>query len=144
MLDLAGPRAKHFAQRGNGKIQMPIGQASIGARQRLRLALLVAGLGAGLGCCSDPGIVTTQVKLQRAPATDSEVLAIIPRGSAIKVRDCTNGWCLVSWNGRDGYVLTKNVRIGDSARRTADTGTPDDDTDDNVPAPDSSAPAAPL
>jgi uncharacterized protein YgiM (DUF1202 family) len=135
------------------RTQMPIGQVSIGLRMRPGLAFLAAGLCAALFGCSDPGIVTAQVKVQQAPASDSQVLVIIPRGTIVKVRNCTNGWCRVSWNNLDGYILAKNVRIGGSARRSTDAGQPgdtgkpsDDDTqdDDNVSVPDSSDSAAPM
>jgi uncharacterized protein YraI len=113
---------------------------------RLCFAFLTASLFAGLSACSAPGIVTAPVKLQQAPAVESEVLATIPRGSTVKVKDCTNGWCRVSWNGRDGYTLTKNLRIGGFERRTTDTDKPDDDDIEdkgNVSVPDSSDAAAP-
>ena len=113
---------------------------------RLGLAFLATSLGAGLSSCSDPEIVTAQVKLRQAPTTESEVLATIPRGGAIKVRNCTNGWCRISWNGRDGYILAKNVWIGPSLSRAMETDNPgegDSQDDDTVAAPDSSV-AAPM
>ena len=94
---------------------------------------------AGLCSCSDPGTVTAQVNLQQEPANESEVLATIPKGSFVKVRGCTNGWCRASWNGRNGYILTKNVRIGSFAHRATDTNRRDDThEDDNMSVPDAS------
>jgi uncharacterized protein YraI len=117
---------------------MPIGQVRIGPPVRLLFALLAASVCGGLFACSDPGIVTVPVKLQQAPALESEVLATIPKGSTVRVKDCTNGWCRISWNGRDGYTLTKSLRIGFFQHRTTDTDKPDDQ--DNVSVPDSSVP----
>jgi len=103
-----------------------------------------------LAACSDPGVVIRQVNLQQAPASESAVLASIPRGAGIEVKECSNGWCSVSWNGRGGYVLAKDVRTGAAARASADAGPPgnpatpgnDNSDDDNIAAPD--APIAGL
>jgi hypothetical protein len=103
---------------------------------------------AALAGCSEPGIVTAEVQLQKSPATDSAVLARIPRGSAVAIGNCTDGWCRVTWNGRDGYVLAKHTLPGRLATRTADPGRPaaDDDSpeDGNLPAPDAGEAAAPM
>jgi uncharacterized protein YraI len=103
------------------------------------------GVAAALGGCSDPAIVKVEVNLQKGPASESAVLAVIPKGSAIKVGSCDNGWCRVSWNGRDGYILTKSMRLtGRAHRNTAEDGSPDDqEADANAPAPDeATAPVA--
>ncbi len=101
-----------------------------GRGRRAGLALLLAGF---LGNCSDSGTVTTEAKLQQTPANASKVLAIIPPGSAINVGDCSSGWCRVSWNGHDGYVLTKSVHLSERAfRSTPEPVQPrgENDTDD--------------
>jgi hypothetical protein len=130
----------------NGNVQMPIGQVSIRPRRRPGITFVAASLCAGLAGCSDPGIVTRQVNLQQAPTSESAVLASIPRGRAVKVEKCTNGWCYVSWNGRSGYILAKDVSIGVPTRRSTDAdrqGAPgeagnDDTSDDgNLSVPDS-------
>jgi uncharacterized protein YraI len=136
------PGAARFGIGTTAKTQMPIGQASIRPRVRLGLACLAASLCVGLSACSDPGIVTVKAELRRVPADKSEVLATIPKGSVVKVRDCSNGWCRTSWNGRDGYILTKNVRIGGSVRPDADANRPDSD-EDNLAVPDASGEAGP-
>jgi uncharacterized protein YraI len=122
-------------------IQMPNGRLLIAARARLRLGLLTSSLCAALCSCSDSGTITTQVNLQQTPASQSKVLTTIPKGSVVKVSDCSNGWCRTSWNGRDGYILTKSVRIGGSVPRDADTDRPDGD-EDNLAVPDASGDAA--
>lgn len=101
--------------------------------------VLTIGLLASVAGCSDPGIVMVQTDLKQAPAAESKVLAVIPKGSAITVGDCSNGWCRVSWNGRDGYILTKEMRLGSGVRRTTETGQSersDDEDDANSAAPD--------
>ena len=109
-------------------------------------ALLAAGLCGTLCCCSDAATVATQVNLLQAPAGQSEVMATIPRGSVIKVRDCTNGWCRASWNGHDGYILSKKVRVGDSVRRPAEANRQDSDyvgDEDSASVPDASGDTGP-
>jgi Bacterial SH3 domain len=114
-------------------------QVLIGRMARLALGLLTSGLCAGLYGCSEAGIVTTQVKLQQAAADESQVLATIPKGSAVNVSGCTNGWCHASWNGREGYVLAKYVRIGNArSRPPADQPVGDGTEDDTAPGPESS------
>ena len=100
--------------------------------------LLTIGLVANVASCSDPGIVTVQTDLQQAPASGSKVVAVIPKGSAITVGDCSNGWCRVSWNGSDGYILTKSMRLTEGAHRTMpDANQPAlYDDDDATAAPD--------
>jgi uncharacterized protein YraI len=115
---------------------MCIDHVSIGRRARLRFAFLAAALSAGLFGCTDPGIVTALVKLQQTPADNSEVLATIPKGSSVSVGNCSNGWCRISWNDREGYALSKYVRTGDPLRRTTDSDTSDgDDNQDNGDVP---------
>jgi len=87
------------------------------------LALLMFALAAIVAGCSDPGVVNVQTRLRQEPASEGKILAVIPKGSAIKVGDCSNGWCRVSWNGLDGYILTKSMRVAGGARRdTAEAG----------------------
>ena len=109
---------------------------------------LMFGVAIGVAACSDSGTVTSDAKLQQTPTAASQVLAVIPRGSAVKVGDCSNGWCRASFNGREGYVLTKSVRLSERAfRSTPEEDAPrgEDDTDEagNPPseeaAPQSSA-----
>jgi uncharacterized protein YraI len=111
------------------------------------LALLAASLCVGLTACSDPGVVTVRVQLHQAPSNDSQVLASIPRGSAVKVRNCTNGWCNVSWNGHDGYIVTKDIRLGVAAASIPQKDGSDSDdieNDDNISTPESGDTAAPM
>jgi hypothetical protein len=128
---------------------MPIGQVSIRPRWR-GIALVAASLCAGLAGCSDPGTVTRQTKLQQAPTSESAVLASIPSGGTVKLSKCTNGWCAASWNGRSGYILAKDVKIGAPARRAAgaerqgDTGNDDTQDDGTLAVPDSPNNAGPM
>ena len=105
----------------------------------MALAVLASVFCAALYGCSDAAIVTTQVKLQQAAAADSEVLATIPKGSTVKVSACTNGWCSASWNGREGYILAKSVRIGNGRPHTATDGSAGEGAEEDIlPSPESS------
>jgi hypothetical protein len=103
--------------------------------RRIRFALLIVGL---LSACSDSGTVTNDARLQQAPSSGSKVLATIPRGSAITVGDCTNGWCRALWNRQDGYVLTKTVHLSERWFRTMpqpDQSPEENDADESNVAP---------
>jgi len=93
-----------------------------------------------LAGCSKIGVAIVKTRLQAAPASDSEIFATIPKGSSIKVDDCTNGWCHATWNGRDGYILTKHLRIGAATSEGTDRDEPRSDESPqsgDMAAPDS-------
>jgi len=118
---------------------------AVGCGERGRIALLTAMLAAGAlaAGCSDPGTVTQESKLREAPAAASKVLAVIPAGSAVKVGDCGNGWCRASWNGHDGYILTKSMHLSDRAFRNTpeqDQAREEDEGDDEAPVVPDDAP----
>jgi uncharacterized protein YraI len=53
-----------------------------------------------------------ETNLRKGPGTDSEILTLIPKGGVVEVGDCTNGWCAASFDGKDGYVIARNVGMG--------------------------------
>ena len=112
------------------------GVTKVSRRQRASLALLIASLLAG---CSDSGTVTNEAKLHETPTNAGKVLATIPQGASIKVGDCSNGWCRVSWNGREGYVLTKSVHLSERAFRSVSQ--PDQSPDVNDADEENMAPS---
>ena len=59
-----------------------------------------------------PIATTAETNLRKGPGTDSEVLTLIPKGGVVEVGDCTNGWCAASFDGKDGYVIARNVGMG--------------------------------
>jgi uncharacterized protein YgiM (DUF1202 family) len=78
----------------------------------LAMRAVVAALMTGLPvvCAAAKPIVTTgDTNLRKARGTDSEVLGLVPRGTTVEVGTCSNGWCEVSWNGRDGYMIGRNL-----------------------------------
>jgi Bacterial SH3 domain len=56
-----------------------------------------------------PIATTGETNLRKGPGTDTEVLTLIPKGGVVEVGDCTNGWCAASFDGKDGYVIARNV-----------------------------------
>jgi hypothetical protein len=59
-------------------------------------------------------VVSAKVNLRSNPGTDSEILASIPAGSTVRVGECQGEWCAVTWNGQNGYVITRNLNLGGS------------------------------
>lgn len=59
-----------------------------------------------------PIAATTETNLRKGPGTDSEVVTLIPKGGVVEVGDCTNGWCAASFDGKDGFVIGRNVGMG--------------------------------
>lgn len=59
-----------------------------------------------------PIATTGETNLRKGPGTDTEVVTLIPKGGVVEVGDCTNGWCAASFDGKDGYVIARNVGLG--------------------------------
>ena len=59
-----------------------------------------------------PIATTGETNLRKGPGTDTEVLTLIPKGGVVEVGKCTNGWCEASFDGKDGYVIARNVGLG--------------------------------
>ncbi|MFZ0764199.1 MAG: SH3 domain-containing protein, partial [Bradyrhizobium sp.] len=66
-----------------------------------------------VACASaKPIAVSTDTNLRKAAVTDSEVLTLIPKGTTVEIGKCTNGWCAASFDGKDGFVIGRNVGMG--------------------------------
>jgi hypothetical protein len=59
-----------------------------------------------------PAAVAATVNLRSGPGTDSEIVTTIPAGSTVRVTGCSGEWCEVTWNGRSGYAIARNLSIG--------------------------------
>jgi hypothetical protein len=62
-----------------------------------------------------PNTVTAEVNLRDTPTTSGKILALIPKGTSIEVTACINGWCQVSFNGQQGYVISRNLDVPQSS-----------------------------
>jgi hypothetical protein len=63
-----------------------------------------------------PSATTGDTNLRKSPSTDSAVLTLIPKGTTVEVGKCSNGWCQVSLNGQDGYVIGQNLGMAGPRR----------------------------
>jgi hypothetical protein len=74
------------------------------------------------------GAVNTNVNLRRGPGTNYTVITLIPAGSPVAVGDCNGGWCQVTFQGQDGYVIATSLGQGGApvppASRAAAAGPP--------------------
>jgi Bacterial SH3 domain len=59
-----------------------------------------------------PIATSGETNLRKGPGTDTDILTLVPKGTTVEVGDCSNGWCKVSWNGQDGYVIARNLGMG--------------------------------
>lgn len=54
---------------------------------------------------------TAPVRHRKETSTDSEVLALIDKGTKLEVLETVDGWYKVSYNGKDGYVSADFARV---------------------------------
>ena len=67
-----------------------------------------------------PGYVVSTVNLRAAPGTKSEIVTKIPGGSLIDAKDCSEGWCEVTWQDKSGFAIQTALDLsGRVPRRTA-------------------------
>jgi hypothetical protein len=86
------------------------GEAMNFARLAVGAALLTA-LSVDLAAAK-PTTVVADVNMRKGPGTDSEIITLIPKGTMVEVGTCTNGWCMVTWNGQDGFSIATNLGLG--------------------------------
>jgi hypothetical protein len=58
-----------------------------------------------------PSTTIRDTNLRKAPRTDTEILAVIPKGTAVLVGACYDGWRGVSWNRWVGYAICHNLGL---------------------------------
>jgi uncharacterized protein YgiM (DUF1202 family) len=57
-------------------------------------------------------LVTADVNLRSGPGTNTPIVATIPGGSTVRITSCNGEWCAVSWNGRNGFAIARNLDTG--------------------------------
>ncbi len=62
-----------------------------------------------------PVTLSAETNLRQAPGTNSAVVTLMPRGETVEVGDCDAGWCKVTWNGQDGYAISRNLGVASAA-----------------------------
>ncbi len=66
-----------------------------------------------------PAYVASTVNLRAAPGTTSEVVGKIPGGSLIDAKDCTEGWCAVTWGEKSGFAIQTALDMSGHVPRRA-------------------------
>lgn len=64
-----------------------------------------------------PVTLPAETNLRAAPGTKSEIITLIPKGSAIEVGDCDAGWCKVTFGDKEGFAIGRN--LGEAPPQTA-------------------------
>src|ERR1700759_704144 len=59
-----------------------------------------------------PIATTAETNLRKGPGTETDVLTLLPKGTTLEIGKCTNGWCEASFEGKDGFVFSKNLGMG--------------------------------
>jgi hypothetical protein len=52
-----------------------------------------------------PAVTGSNVNLRQGPGTTYSVITLIPAGSPVDVSGCKGGWCQVSFQGQNGYII---------------------------------------
>jgi len=76
-------------------------------------ALLLAATGASAA----PARTTADVNLREGPGTQYRVIASMPRGSLVDVRECVRAWCEVGYRGRVGWASRRFLAEGGAPAR---------------------------
>jgi uncharacterized protein YraI len=74
------------------------------------IAVMSAALSA-ICATAKPVTTTGDTNLRKAPGTDGEKIGLIPNGTKVEVGKCGNGWCEVTWKGKAGYALARNLAM---------------------------------
>lgn len=52
-----------------------------------------------------PAYVASNVNMRSGPGTTNEIVTRIPGGSLVDANNCKDGWCEVSWQGKNGFAI---------------------------------------
>ena len=75
-----------------------------------RLMLSAAMLAAlSAAAAAKPVTITAETNLRAAPGTKSETLGLMPKGTEVEVGECDAGWCKVTWDGKEGFAIARNL-----------------------------------
>ena len=83
---------------------------------RIAASAAIFTLLSAVGATAKPIVTTAETNLRKSPGTDSPVLTIIPKGTTVEVGKCSKGWCETSTDGRDGFVIAKNLGMAPARR----------------------------
>ncbi|MBU6462503.1 MAG: SH3 domain-containing protein [Bradyrhizobium sp.] len=83
---------------------------------RIATSVAIFTLLSATGATAKPIAVSTDTNLRKSAGTDSDVLTLIPKGTTVEIGKCNNGWCEASLNGKDGFVIARNVGMAPARR----------------------------
>ncbi|OJY41494.1 MAG: hypothetical protein BGP08_08060 [Rhizobiales bacterium 64-17] len=52
----------------------------------------------------DAATVRSELNLRAGPGTGYSVVAVMPAGAEVDIRDCSGAWCRVVWGSAEGYA----------------------------------------
>ena len=82
-----------------------------------------------------PAYVASTVNLRAAPGTTSEIVAKIPGGSLVETKECSEGWCEVTWQEKSGFAIATALDMSGRVPRQASA-------QPRAAAPNAAAPSA--
>ncbi len=56
-----------------------------------------------------PAVVNTNVNLRQGPGTNYNIVTTIPAGAPVNVSGCSAGWCQVTFQGLNGYLIATSL-----------------------------------
>lgn len=91
-----------------------------------RTVIAAAGLIAlSAAASAKPVTLSAETNLRAAPGTKSDIVTAMPKGAAIEVGECDAGWCKVTFDGKDGFAIERNLGEAPPRAATASRSQPD-------------------
>src|SRR5262245_49664972 len=56
-----------------------------------------------------PFTLPSETNLRAAPGTKSETVTLMPKGAEVEVGECDAGWCKVTFEGKEGFAIGRNL-----------------------------------
>ena len=82
-------------------------------KKSIRNLIIGAAMTAGVFAASTAAMAATYVQndmnFRNGPAVTAQAIGSVPAGAQVEVLDSVNGWDLISFNGRTGYIHGGNV-----------------------------------
>jgi uncharacterized protein YgiM (DUF1202 family) len=69
-------------------------------------------------------VTHSSVNLRNGPGTSYTVVTLIPAGSSVEVSGCKSGWCQVTFEGNNGYIIETSIASGAPAGAARRAGPP--------------------
>ena len=58
---------------------------------------------------SQDALTLSNINLRESASSSTQSLLLIPKGAAINIQRCNNGWCKVNYQNRSGYIRSRLV-----------------------------------